>query len=300
MLFEMAVADAYAIPFEFVTDYAAHGLQNDLATYQQHPKYDGLRPSQYTDDTQRSIVNAQCVLAANWHDITGIVRMWQLEFAEDPRDGYSRNFQRFMAENRAGISSPWDWLSKITTKKNTNGSIMGAAPFGCLPDPVQVKLAASLQAMITHSPETIPYAQAMALAAHFFIYGVGLPQELGYYLVETVDSADIALDDLRFGDHLPSRRVGMTARDTCFAVLQLLDRQPSLSAILRRTVEVGGDTDSVAALAVGIASCSEHYEYDLPTPLMEGLEFGKPEAHQRLRTLDEALEAYVERHRQGS
>lgn len=289
MLFEMAVADSYCIPFEFVDDPESHGLVNDLATYQQHPRYDGLKPSQFTDDTQRSIANAKVVLAYNWHDPCAYVRAMQEEFCRDPRDGYSHRFQTFMEENTS--TYPLDWLRAIPIRKESNGSIMGAAPLGYLFDPVEVRLAANLQAMTTHSIATAPFAQTIALASHYFIYELGEREDLLGFLFEEVEGVDQALGDIVLGGDYPKGPVKMTARDTCHAVLGLLKRCNSLTEIIKAAVDLRGDTDSVAALSVAIASTSKDYEDDLPQSLKEGLEFGNTVQHSRLLNLDIDLAA---------
>jgi ADP-ribosyl-[dinitrogen reductase] hydrolase len=271
MIYEMAVADAYAIAFEFVSDPAAHGLRNDLATYQQHPKYDGLKPSQYTDDTQRSIVNAKVVLSHMAHDPYAFVRGMQREFRDDPRDGYSRNFQQFMIDNQN--TYPLDWVKAITLRRASNGSIMGAAPLGYL-------------AMITHSVATAPCAQAIALAAHYFIYDLGPKDELLAFLLDEVEDAERILGDIVLGYGFPVGPVPMQAGATMTAVLQLIHKHDSLTDILQEAVMIGGDTDSVAALSVGIASTSREVTSDLPAVLMEGVEFGDKGTQRRLLDLD--------------
>ncbi|WP_156398027.1 hypothetical protein [Duganella sp. Root336D2] len=61
-----------------------------------------------------------------------------------------------------------------------------------------------------------------------------------------------------------------------------------MSALLRDCVNFGGDVDSVAAIAMGLASLSREYVSDIPQVLVDELEDG---AYGRsfLRSLDEAL-----------
>lgn len=47
-----------------------------------------------------------------------------------------------------------------------------------------------------------------------------------------------------------------------------------MSAILRTCIDYGGDTDTVAAIALGAASCYEEIEQDLPQQLYDKLENG--------------------------
>ena len=71
---------------------------------------------------------------------------------------------------------------KTVQRKDSNGSIMGVAPLGYLRSPNEVILAATIQALTTHSHATVPYACGIALAAHFFIYKLGTKDKLGSFL----------------------------------------------------------------------------------------------------------------------
>ena len=94
MIYEMAVADAYAIAFEFVPD--TPDRPNDLKTFHQHPKYIELAPGQYTDDTQRSIGNANVLLSGEWWNMMAYANEYVSQFKLDPREGYSRGFQKLL------------------------------------------------------------------------------------------------------------------------------------------------------------------------------------------------------------
>jgi ADP-ribosyl-[dinitrogen reductase] hydrolase len=78
------------------------------------------------------------------------------------------------------------------------------------------------------------------------------------------------------------------AIQTVHAVSTALLRNRSMSALLPDCVNFGGDVDSVAAIAMGLASLSREYVADIPHVLVDGLENG---AYGRsyLRRLDEAL-----------
>lgn len=276
MLLSIGVSDAYAIPFEFVKDPNAHGLVNDLMTYQQHPKYAELKPSQYTDDTLRSIATALVVInnPEDGHtvfDPTAYVKAMQIVVRGDPRKGWSKRFQQYLEANLD--THPVQFMRGITNRAATNGAIMGSLPLGYLKHVPDVKLAAATQALTTHSAETVRYAQMMALSSHFFLHN---PEEdfsaLIAFLLEEVDGG--LEEDFAFSSTDLPQPVSMSARDTAHAVLALLYRNDSLSGILREAVETGGDTDSVAALAIGIASCTRAYAHDLPGKLVNELDMG--------------------------
>lgn len=277
MLLAIATADAYAIPWEFVTNPEQHGLVNDLQSYQQHPKYGPageLVPSQYTDDTLRSIATALVVINGfkgsvsngSVFDPSSYVKALQLVVNNDRRKGWSKRFQSFLEDNLE--SSPVDFLRNIKGRSASNGSIMGCLPLAFMKRVEDVRLAAIIQAITTHGPETGVEAQRMALSAYHLLNG-GRPDTLIDFINSNIDG------EPEFDYSRPPGPVSMLARDTAYAVLHLLtEEEPSMAAILRAAVDLGGDTDSVAALAVGIASCSKHYAHDLPAKLVNELDNG--------------------------
>jgi ADP-ribosyl-[dinitrogen reductase] hydrolase len=68
----------------------------------------------------------------------------------------------------------------------------------------------------------------------------------------------------------------------------------SLAALLKRCVDFTGDVDTVAAVALGAASCAVEYAQDLPGGLIAGLEDG-PWGAACLRDLDARLMALIQR-----
>lgn len=280
MLLQMAVADAYAIPFEFVKSYEEHGLVNDLKTYKQHPRYKELRPSQFTDDTLRSVATARRVILHGhpahveplFEPLT-YLKAIQTAVRYDPRKGWSKRFQQLLEDN---INTPTLLLSrKITKRAESNGSIMGCLPLGYLKNPHDIRMAATAQAIATHSVTTAPFAQALALAAHYFIYDLGAPRDLMQFLDTEAEGFYECFKQYPPETKWLKTPIDMTAEQTAFAVFRLLEDCHSLTEIMRKAVDMMGDTDSVAALAVGIASCSADYEEDLPQHLIDGLDEGE-------------------------
>lgn len=276
MLPETALADAYSIPFEFVDD--TPDRVNDLSRFYQHPTYADMIPVHYTDDTQRSIANARMVLRYRSGDRDGIfnpiayVAEYQATFASDPRAGYSRRFEAFLKQHMA--SSPTD-MALATVRKPTNGSVMGAAVLGFLPDVNTVMLAAAAQALSTHSYAAIPFAQMVALSAFYTINQVGPLHDLTPWLLtklhESGKSARDFLLDAMEQEERPEKTT-MGASSPVKLMLWALPRHSSLSSLMKLAVDVGGDTDSAAAVMVAVASESKSYISDLPENLWNSLE----------------------------
>jgi ADP-ribosyl-[dinitrogen reductase] hydrolase len=294
MLAEMAVADAYAIPFEFVPNTADRA--NDLSGYYQHPTYDDMVPGCYTDDTQRSIGNARMVLdhysgEAMPEDIfnpIAYLHRYKQTFAGDPRPGYSRRFEAFLKDNLD--TATVDMAIKLN-RKPTNGSVMGAAALGYLDSPEKVMLAAAAQALSTHSYAAIPHAQIVALSAHYAIHNLGRFGDLAPWLYKLLNEsgktvADF-LSDATFNSVKPST-ITMGASSAVKLMLWALPRYNTLSELTKLAVDVGGDTDSAAAIMVAVASESNEYVDDFPSALWSGLEAGKYGV-EYLRDLDQQL-----------
>jgi ADP-ribosyl-[dinitrogen reductase] hydrolase len=83
-------------------------------------------------------------------------------------------------------------------------------------------------------------------------------------------------------------KVGPDGLAAVRAAITALMAETSMSGLLRRCVDFGGDVDTVAAVALGAASCSPDYAQDLPTALHDGLENG-PWGKDYLRELDSRL-----------
>lgn len=291
MLLEMAIGDAYGIGFEFVKD-SKH--INDLSQYYQHPKYSNLTPGQYTDDTQRSLANVMVIAHKDYMSPFDYAQSYVEEFKASPRDGYSRGYQTFIESCNTG----WDFINNIQAHKVSNGSIMGAAPLGYMEDVQQVRRAAMIQATLTHHWETIPWAQMIALMAHYFLYNVGPKDELINFLNIEVDypsdkpmvylNPDYTLSPIIRSSNKSLIKCDMTAKVTALHVLYAVLNFDNLADMLKHCIDVGGDTDSLAALAMAIGSSSNEIKNNLPIHLYDALENG-PRGKDYIVTLDNVI-----------
>lgn len=275
MLVEMAVADAYAIPWEFTDQQEG---ANDLSTFYQHPTYLELKPGQYTDDTQRSAANALVILSSDPSDKFNPERYAQsyLNVARmDPREGYSRGYQAFLAS----VNTGYDFLTHIERTKVSNGSLMGVAPLGFLSDPREIKLAAAIQALTTHHQDTIIHAQIVALSAHYFLHREGDRDKLFQWLLgqdifRSTEEAGKFLNDSE--DYALGGKTGIKARTISAYMLYAVTKFNNLTEIMTDAVARGGDTDSAAAVAVAVASCSPEIDRDIPQHLFDKLDESNP------------------------
>ncbi|HAA31067.1 MAG TPA: ADP-ribosylglycohydrolase [Cyanobacteria bacterium UBA8553] len=258
MLLELAIGDAYGAGFEYASPELVERY-NDLSGYVQHPRHQ-LKPGCYTDDTQMSIGIAETIIAQEpW--TPEVLASWFVEtFKRDPREGYSSKLYQFLLRVQDGR----ELIESITWTSDKSGAAMRAAPMGVFPTVEKVLEAATIQAAITHnSPDGINAARAAALMSHYFIYKLGSKSELGKFLEEHVvgEWSNPWQGEVR-------SKGWMSVRAAITAVM----RNDSLSELLKDCIAFTGDVDTVAAIALAAASCSDEITQDLPEHLITGLE----------------------------
>lgn len=263
MLFEMAVADAYSAAFEFTSPQFVDKY-HDMATYVVHETYndpDTVRTEagQYTDDTQMSIAIAELVCQNGiWNQFHTLNRILKV-FKRDPRRGYSKRMFKALE-----LSTDANCLMRfISPMATTNGACIRSVPLAFLP-----------------YDKIIPAAYAQASATHASKNGIEsscLVGLIGYELLHgsNIDDAiRVSCQKLEIKPLVPYKGMSVPCNGfiTVRASVTLLQVCDNLYDILDGAVLMGGDTDSVAAVAVGLASLSALYENNLPESLMTGLE----------------------------
>lgn len=272
MLLRMAQADSYAMAVEYVSriEHPEH-YQEVLRfeKYGQHPLFT-LRPGQYTDDTQMSIAVSETLLAGGSAEGQSYADAFYRVFKRDPRDGYSRALQAILEAS----TSTEDMLQRIVPESNKNGAAMRSVPLGVISDRALMLVEAETQAKVTHNtPGGIQSSQMVAMMSHFALHESGGFEEMhawcrkrypAFALFDKPWTGGVGLK----GTDPNNLGIGMC---TAWAVSTLLREQGSLMGILRQVIEWRGDTDSVAAIAWGIAS-SRYQDEVVPDFLTNDLE----------------------------
>lgn len=257
MMKEIAVADAYGAGFEFRDDKEILE-KNDLSGYFDHKLY-GFS-AKYTDDTQMSIAIAEFMLEGlPWSADAVLSKIFDC-FKRDPRRGYASGFYELLQKSETAKYL----IKNISRNSDRNGAAVRAMPIGFIPDQKDVLDLAKIQAVATHNSESgIASSCAVALAVHF-----------GARVNGSVEDLESFLKSSRFGNWRFDwrERVSVKATDTISAALSCIIRSKKLSCLLHECVNLGSDTDSVAAIAVGIASSFPEYEKDIPRHLFDRLE----------------------------
>lgn len=257
MLIEIAIADAYGAGFEFSTPEKIK-QQNNLQQYQLHELHQTI--GKYTDDTQMSIAVAEVMLSHAAPGKLNFANAFVDCFKRDIRTGYAEGFYNLLLS----VDSGQALLDTIRPNSERNGAAMRAVPLGLYADKQRVIDLASIQASITHNTEiAIASSITVALAAHFGLHQHGKIDELSHFLQqEGYDCWNLQWN----------KPASVLAFDTISAALTCLLRNNKLSDLLIDCINMGGDTDSVAAISIGIASCYAEYINDLPETLRHGLD----------------------------
>jgi ADP-ribosylglycohydrolase len=260
MLLEIAIGDAYGAGFEFSPKEVIL-KHNNLQQYHPHQKYTSLKPGSYTDDTQMSLAITELLLdKKEWTPYTIASKFLEV-FKRDPREGYASGFFALLNNCR----TPKEFIDRIVPFSEKNGAAMRASPIGFLPNISDVIKYSKLQAQLTHNTAIgIDSAIASSLISYYFFHSIGNKQELGRFIERLVPS--ILWSQPWVGI------VETKGDQAVHAAITIIQNSHSLSEILLKSVDLGGDVDTVAAIAMAGASCSKEIEKDIPWGLIENLE----------------------------
>jgi ADP-ribosyl-[dinitrogen reductase] hydrolase len=289
MLLRIAQGDAYAICVEYVErENNAELFEKALKfeSYLQHPKYNKLSAGMFTDDTQQSIAITLSLINNGLNTTAdGFLQAFLLCFKRDERDGYSRKFQAILEQ-----SSSVDELKELLiTDSTSNGAAMRSVPLGVIKDPQDIIRIGKLQAATTHNTFNAKDSSVL----------VGLMSHYALYTNEPFKYINEWLTDYNYFDfktpwrgpvHLKkndpkSLGVGI---NTVHAVNTLLIEENSLMGMMKKLINWGGDTDSVAAIAWGIGS-ARYQDEQLPEFMERDLEIGKQYGPEYLKKLGKQL-----------
>ncbi len=257
MLRHIAVADAYGAGFEFSSrkKIQAH---NSLTYYSAHDLFDV--PGKYTDDTQMAIALAELIVSKKPWTPQTLASSFVSTYQRDPRPGYSKRFQALLEKCANGS----DLLESIKPDSTRNGAAMRSPVIAHLGDEDKIRSHAELQARITHNtPIGVQSSQSVALAAHLGLSGSGTVQDIPDYLHSH------GLDVWNYAWQTEST---VQAYDACSAAFTCVLNCRQLSTLLKECIALGGDTDTVASIAIGIAVCFPEYEDDIPAELINSLD----------------------------
>ena len=194
----------------------------------------------FTDDTVCTIAVADALLAAHGTgaaaDFAGYLRRWTRRF---PRAGYGPMFLRWAFADDAPAYGSWG-----------NGSAMRVSPVAwAASDAEQAVAWAASSAAVSHDhPEAIDGAEAVALVIWHARHGAKPPTLRAIAQDRYGDDVMRALDDVR-----ATAEPSVACRDTVPDALVCAFEAHSLEEAVRNAVSLGGDTDTLAAIAGSVA-----------------------------------------------
>lgn len=200
----------------------------------------------FTDDTVMTLANADWLL--NDDDLTACMLKWGKRY---PHRGYGGRFRQWLYK---GPQQPYNSFG--------NGSGMRVSPVGFYAETLDETLALARQsAEVTHNhPEGIKGAQAIAAAV--FLARTGKNKQEIRASIERMFGYDLHhnCDEIR-----PTYRFDVTCQGSCpEAIIAFLDSRDYESA-LRLAVSLGGDSDTIACMAGGIAAAY----YGVPSKIVD-------------------------------
>ena len=210
------------------------------------------KESSVTDDTALTVAVAEWMLDRQGVDVAQSLIKWATEY---PHAGYGSSFKRFLASG-----------SHMVPGSTHNGAVMRVSPVGYLASSLEECLEMAREsALPSHdSPQAIAGAQAAAAAIFMARTGKGkqeireyLERTFGYNLHRSYDQVRAEVLHARASrnyDYEASheRIVGAepAVQDALIAFLEGADYED----VIRKAIYMGGDADTEAAIAGGIAA----------------------------------------------
>lgn len=276
MLFEIAMGDAYGASFEFARSEFVRE-HNDGVSFHTNPVFGAIGNGRYTDDTQMSLALAEIIFKRWAWDGDLIYERFFNVFKRDPRPGYSSYLYKVLNSS----DTYEEMVSRLRPISTGSGAAMRSCPIGVFASLDEIKQRCELQANLTHNTDIGRLSSmAVALATHYNLYRLGEPKHVGQWLNANLGFVDWSQ---RWSD-----TVGNDGFDAARASIHIAQTYRYYTEILTQSVALEGDVDTVAAVALGIASTNPYYVNDLHPDLFVGLENGAF-GQEYLREVDEQL-----------
>ena len=195
-----------------------------------------------TDDSVMTAAIARALMDS-WGDSDQVIRQTIVDAMHYyghlfPRAGYGGRFSRWLANCDRKPYNSWG-----------NGSGMRVSPAGWMYDTLEDTLhAAKLTAEVTHNhPEGVKGAQAVA-AAIFLARTGRSKQEICRFVEENFYALDFTLDEIR-----SAYAFDESCQGSCPQAIEAFLEGESFADVIVRSISIGGDSDTIAAMAGAIA-----------------------------------------------
>ena len=207
--------------------------------------------SYFTDDTVMTLAVAKWLIEDDTHSGQHLIKCMQEQGRRYPDAGYGGKFYRWIFHDDPQPYNSWG-----------NGAGMRVSPVGLYAKSLDEALRlAEITASVSHNhPEGIKGAQAVA-ASVFLCKEGNTKAEIKDY-VERTFGYDLSrtCDEIR-----PNYRFDVSCQGSVpEAIIAFLEGN-SFEEVLRLAISLGGDSDTIACMACGIAACM----YPIPDDIAE-------------------------------
>lgn len=259
LLTSIAIGDAYGAAFEFNNeDYI--NKYNDLI-YRDRTGTSNVN-GKYTDDTQMSIALAEMMIHNKSFTHRVIMESFQKTYHRDPHEGYSSRVKKLISQIYPEIA-----LEQVSARPS-NGCVMRVLPLCLIKDIEEMKQKVIMQTTCTHpNIDCINATMLLALVGYHAYHKPKMELYLWLGLHMNDDLVTQIFEAYQVGE------VKNNVMETVSFVLQNLKDQTSISQVLKNAIKAGGDTDSTAALSMGMWNL-HNLPIDLPDNLLDNLENG--------------------------
>jgi ADP-ribosyl-[dinitrogen reductase] hydrolase len=262
-----AIGDALGMPFETESPLSPRlaGWTGDF----QASGYHRLKPGQFTDDTQMSLCIAETILEKKFYDPALAAQKYLAWYTSGDCRGIGGSTRRAMDNLQQG--KPWD-ASGIDGAEG-NGTAMRAAPIGAHQSKGAERYQAAahwarIDSAITHKSDNAKEgAAAMAVAVSHLCSG-GRKDSLLTTVLQIIEGSrtKTAIEDVyrairrgdSLGDFLKTRTwllagVSPHVVESVPAAFTAFLYSDNFEDTVKNAIRMGGDTDSVAAMAGALA-----------------------------------------------
>ena len=193
-----------------------------------------------TDDSNMTLAVAQALLQADgdWSKLPELTVASMREFGRKYPHGYGRRFRAWLASDNPQPYGSWG-----------NGAGMRVSPCAWAASSLEEALRLSdLVTGVTHNhPEGIKGSRAVTAAVWLARQGSGIP-EIREYIREYYYPLDFTLDEIRADYEFDSSCQGSVPQ-----AIEAFLESDSFEDAIRNAVSIGGDSDTIAAMAGSIA-----------------------------------------------
>jgi len=264
MLLGIAIGDALGVAYELINN--RKKVKEKFRFDRYLPGGSGWKSGQYSDDTQMSLAIAELLISKKEFSKINLADYFLRAYSRDSHMGYGGSVREGLKKAKTSK----EFLEIIPGNSNGNGACMRAIPLGVLPKIKDVIRYAKVNAEITHNtPSAIASSVCVAAASHYFYYNLDKPEKVFDYCLnackkidkestrylKTIGSMKSFNPKILFGEENEFKGVPVNGMRTAGAVLYIISKfNKNPRETLKEAILLGGDTDTVASICLGIVA----------------------------------------------